>query len=174
MGAKKGAGDGPNPSRDRRKAIARARSDGRRRGLLWIGAAVVVSAAVLALVIINVMKSGGHRTSATTAADLNKPPASVAVGADTMPPWPAPSDASAAVAAAGLPMMGAEGQVEHIHAHLDVLVHSRAVQVPAGIGIDRQRSTISPLHTHDDTGVNHIEAPRTDNSASASSSPNGG
>ena len=56
-------------------------------------------------------------------------------------------------------MLGREGNVEHIHAHLDVLVDGQAVPVPADIGIDMHRRTISPLHTHDASGVLHIESP---------------
>src|SRR6478609_10524107 len=33
------------------------------------------------------------------------------------------------------------------------------VQVPAGIGIDPVHRAISPLHTHDTSGVIHIESP---------------
>jgi hypothetical protein len=56
-------------------------------------------------------------------------------------------------------MLGAEGTREHIHVHLDVLANERAVPVPAGIGIDVKNRRISPLHTHDDSGVIHIESP---------------
>jgi hypothetical protein len=56
-------------------------------------------------------------------------------------------------------MLGAEGNVEHIHAHVDVLVDGHAVEVPADIGIDRSNGSISPLHTHDGSGVIHIESP---------------
>ena len=73
--------------------------------------------------------------------------------------WPAPADASAQTKAAGLPMLGAEGQVLHIHSHLDVFVDGKAVTVPAEIGIDLNRQQISPLHTHDTSGVVHIESP---------------
>lgn len=73
--------------------------------------------------------------------------------------WPAPSDASAQAKAAGLPMLGQEGQVLHIHSHLDVFVDGKAVTVPAEIGIDVPKQQISPLHTHDTTGVVHIESP---------------
>jgi hypothetical protein len=73
--------------------------------------------------------------------------------------WPAPADASAQVKAAGLPMLGQEGQVLHIHTHLDVFVDGKAVTVPAEIGIDELRQQISPLHTHDTSGVVHIESP---------------
>ena len=69
----------------------------------------------------------------------------------------------------------------HVHAHLDVFVNGRHVVVPAGIGINikdpgvqsgpnpdgstgyggiRLCATpcISPLHTHDDTGILHTES----------------
>lgn len=76
-----------------------------------------------------------------------------------MPPWPAPIDAAGRVAAAGLPMLGAEGQVEHIHAHLDVIVDGKPVEVPANLGIEMAAQQISPLHTHDTSGIVHIESP---------------
>jgi hypothetical protein len=42
---------------------------------------------------------------------------------------------------------------------LDVIVNGAPVQVPANIGIDEVRQRISPLHSHDTTGVIHIESP---------------
>jgi hypothetical protein len=81
------------------------------------------------------------------------------VGRTSNPPWSAPADASAAVAAAGLPMLGVEGSALHIHAHLDVMVNGDPIQVPADIGVDDARQKISPLHSHDTTGVIHIESP---------------
>lgn len=145
--------------RDGRKAIAQARPGGR-RVWLWLATGAVVAAAVAAVVVI-VMTPPGQRSTPTESASLNNPPATVAVGADALPPWPAPADAAAAAAAAGLPMLGSEGNVEHLHAHLDVLVDDRPVAVPANVGIDTQRTGISPLHTHDGTGVIHIESPVT-------------
>ena len=56
-------------------------------------------------------------------------------------------------------MLSSEGMVEHIHVHLDVLVDGKPVPVPANIGIDTARRAISPLHTHDDSGVIHVESP---------------
>jgi len=69
-----------------------------------------------------------------------------------------PSDASAAAAQAGLPMLGEEKLAVHYHAHLDVIVDGSAMTVPAGIGIDQQRHKIAPLHTHEPDGVVHIES----------------
>jgi hypothetical protein len=72
--------------------------------------------------------------------------------------WAAPLDTSAAAKKAGLPMLGQEMLAVHHHAHLDVIVDGRHITVPAQIGIDNVRQAISPLHTHDTTGVVHIES----------------
>ena len=42
---------------------------------------------------------------------------------------------------------------------LSVYVNGEPVEVPANIGIDQEDGLISPLHTHDDTGEIHVEAP---------------
>jgi hypothetical protein len=158
MAAKDKRGGTAKAQRDGRKAIAQARSGGR-GAWPWIGAGVVIVAVIAVVVFVTVTKSPGQHTTPTASASLSDPPATVAVGADTPPPWPAPADAAAAVAAAGLPMLGSEGNVEHIHSHLDVLVDGQPVVVPADIGIAPKHGTISPLHTHDGTGVIHIESP---------------
>jgi hypothetical protein len=95
--------------------------------------------------------AGAAATTPASADNKPAPPSSVS--------WPAPADASARVKAAGLPMLGQEGQVLHIHSHLDVFVDGKAVTVPAEIGIDLVKQQISPLHTHDTSGVVHIESP---------------
>jgi NAD(P)-dependent dehydrogenase (short-subunit alcohol dehydrogenase family) len=124
----------------------------------WAGAGVVVVAAIT-VVVATLAKSPARPALKAAEPDINNPPATIAVGDYTDPPWPAPTDASAAVAAAGLPMLRREGNVEHIHTHLDVLVNGAPVTVPANIGIDMSRRAISPLHTHDASGVIHIESP---------------
>ena len=81
---------------------------------------------------------------------------------------------------AGLVPERAEFLQYHVHAHLDVFVNGNPIRVPAGIGINIKdpgvtsakladgttayggielcrRVCISPLHTHDDTGVLHTE-----------------
>lgn len=98
-------------------------------------------------------QAGTPSASASATGDADGKPAAAPVN------WPAPADASAQAKAAGLPMLGAEGQVLHIHSHLDVFVDGTKVTVPAEIGIDVPKQQISPLHTHDTTGVVHIESP---------------
>jgi hypothetical protein len=58
----------------------------------------------------------------------------------------------------GLPQLGIEGQVVHIHQHLDLWVNGKKVKVPAGVGI-QPGSYLTTLHTHDDTGIIHVESP---------------
>jgi hypothetical protein len=96
-------------------------------------------------------------------------------------PWPAPDDPLDRTVAAGLRPEPKEHLAYHVHAHLDVFVNSKQVIVPAGIGInikdpevkvftdtpDGSKSyggievcataCISPLHTHDNTGILHTE-----------------
>ena len=64
---------------------------------------------------------------------------------------------------AGLPVLNMEGAAEHFHAHLDVFVDGKPVAVPADIGFSfsstGQPNGISALHTHDESGIVHFEAP---------------
>jgi hypothetical protein len=115
-----------------------------------IGVAVLAGAVTLAACGSDNKKDATSTPS--TASGDNKPAASSVS-------WPAPADASAQVKAAGLPMLGQEGQVLHIHSHLDIFVDGKTVTVPAEIGIDVSKQQISPLHTHDTSGVVHIESP---------------
>lgn len=95
-------------------------------------------------------------------------------------PWPAPDDPLALAVKAGLQPEVKETLVNHVHSHLDVFVNGRPVQVPAGVGINIAdpgvhhdtdpsgdvyggiqgcaRPCISPLHTHDTSGVLHTES----------------
>ncbi len=61
--------------------------------------------------------------------------------------------------ALGLPALSREGTVLHIHQHLDLFVRGRRIVVPAGIGIDTAEGFISPIHTHDASGIIHVESP---------------
>jgi hypothetical protein len=91
--------------------------------------------------------------------------------ADEIPEWPAPDDPI------DLTPEVKEHLQTHRHAHLDVFVDGAAVTIPAGIGIDTTdpgvkhfpdggyggieectNPCISPLHTHDETGMIHTEA----------------
>jgi hypothetical protein len=81
--------------------------------------------------------------------------------ADTAPPWLLPANAKPFIAAAGLSVLGAEQLEVHYHAHLDIIDDGVEVTVPAGVGfvIHNNRATgITVLHTHDPSGIIHIES----------------
>ena len=79
----------------------------------------------------------------------------------TPPPWSANTGKlQQRLRAIGLPALTAEGQVVHIHQHLDLFVDGKPVKVADDIGIDPNGGFISPLHTHLQTeGVVHVESP---------------
>lgn len=76
--------------------------------------------------------------------------------------WGLAPDMSSAAAKARLQMLGQEMLQVHYHAHLDVIVDGKAVTVPAYIGIDNVKQTITALHTHQTDGIIHIESAQDD------------
>jgi hypothetical protein len=59
----------------------------------------------------------------------------------------------------GLHELTMEGTALHIHEHLDLYVNGRHVTVPALVGIDQQAGFLTELHTHDASGIIHVESP---------------
>ena len=123
-----------------RRQIARAQ---RRRQLVWIGGiAIAVAAGVFFF-------TNRNDTS-------SPPPGSLPGELTTEAPWPANGAKSAARATAlGLPP---EGTTMHEHAVVQVFVHGKKESVPTDIGINPAKGTIQSIHTHDDTGLVHLES----------------
>ena len=118
--------------------------------------AVLTAAAGAALVL--VLGPGGG-SSGTASASLLR--AELPGELMTRAPWPANvARLRARLDALGLPALGREGTALHTHQHLEVFVHGRRVVVPAGIGIDAAARFISPIHTHDASGIVHVESPK--------------
>jgi hypothetical protein len=65
----------------------------------------------------------------------------------------------------GLHALSREGVTVHIHQHLDIVVNGRVLQgLPPyiGIHIDQKhpsKSFITEIHTHDQSGIIHVESP---------------
>jgi hypothetical protein len=75
-------------------------------------------------------------------------------------PWsPATATLRTRLERIGLPALSSEGTTLHIHQHLDVFVDGREVTVPADVGINPAAGFLSPIHTHDDSGIIHVESP---------------
>ena len=75
----------------------------------------------------------------------------------SLPPWPAPADAPARVAAAGLDL-GPMGTAEHYHPTLAITIEGQQIPVPPNIGVDPNTGAMSAVHTHEGDGTIHIEA----------------
>jgi hypothetical protein len=119
---------------------------------------------------------GGSPAQATPSASVSESP-----GANSAVLWPAPPDPMARTVAAGLKPGPKEYLTNHFHAHLDVFVDGKPITVPAGIGININdpavrrgdepdgsvsyggidlcnEPCISPLHTHQVSGIIHSES----------------
>jgi hypothetical protein len=59
----------------------------------------------------------------------------------------------------GLSPLPREGTVLHIHQHLDLYVNGAKITLPALVGIDIPLQFITEVHTHDTTGIIHVESP---------------
>ena len=109
-----------------------------RRRAFWAGSAVGlgVSAAVLVLTFTN--------RPSSPSADA---------------PWgPKTENLRGRLRALGLPALAREGTALHTHEHLDLYLNGEHVAVPADIGIGSDHRFFSPIHTHDRTGIVHIES----------------
>jgi hypothetical protein len=126
-----------------------------RRLALTIGVVLTTFAAVA-----TATPAGAARRKPKIATSPYTMPTSVPL-ADTPPPWDLPADARPYVAAAGLSVLSQEQLDVHYHAHVDVIDAGKKVTVPAGIGFVVEQGKvqgITVLHTHDTSGVLHIES----------------
>jgi hypothetical protein len=122
------------------------------RGGLWIGiAGGLVAAGILAFAVLSSGIAGS--TGGTGAAGSG--------GVLAAAQWPPdPPGLRDRLTSHGLDVLTAEGTVLHIHEHLDLFVDGQQQKVPADIGIDQANGILSPVHTHDATGIIHVESPR--------------
>jgi hypothetical protein len=149
-------------SRLKRQRVKQPPPVGKQRSF-WEGrrlrvTALLTAPAIAAIVVAAVLaETGGSSPRAPLI-----PPSSLPGELAGPAPWPANiGQLHARLAAIGLPALGAQGTRLHIHQHLDVFVKGRRVTIPAGVGIGIQglQPFFSPLHTHDSTGVVHVESP---------------
>ena len=72
------------------------------------------------------------------------------------------SSSAAAQTIDGIQCNAAEQLVSHNHAHLDIYINGQPYTIPSQVGIVPGKC-IYWLHTHDDTGIIHMESPVTRN-----------
>jgi hypothetical protein len=156
------SGSGTGKDKTSTEKAANTPSDRRRlpRGVsVWVGVLGVVGASAIGA-LLTLGRSDSERPSVPTT-----PPAVVDAAAlpglqTKAPPWPPDNgDLDARLRVLGLPALSRYGTRLHTHQHLDVFVDGQRVTVPAGIGINPPKHLISPLHTHDTSGLIHVESP---------------
>lgn len=113
----------------------------------------IIMLAIVGLGVGAVMRFGSSPNASQTVAGSLAQPQSLVVGK----------------AVDGITCEAGEMLTYHVHTHLDIIVNGQAATIPAGIGIGRPWSVdptgfvsggscFSWLHTHDTTGIIHIEA----------------
>ena len=128
-------------------------------GWLW-GLVGGIAIAGIAIGLFFAFRGSGSSSAATP------PPRSVAhqgklEGLETgPPPWPAEiANLAFRLQDIGLPILSQEALAFHIHQHLDIYVDGKHVAVPGFIGIDAGAGQITVIHTHDTSGIIHVESP---------------
>lgn len=124
-----------------RAAAARQQRRRRQRLLAGLGVAAVAAVAI-GIAVVSASSNATHAASPSVVSEAG-------------PPWqPRYDNLAARLTALHFPPNGDESF--HIHALLHVYVDTKPVTVPANIGITT--GIESPLHTHDTSGIIHIEA----------------
>lgn len=134
-----------------RRQAARSRN----RIILIVGAVVIAAVVIGAIVVAN----GGDDTSPspTGAAVILPDPTSLKGMLQTPPPWDANlQQANERLADLELPALSES--VLHHHVQLAIYVDGQQVEVPGEVGYSTDLRVFSPLHTHDPTGIVHIES----------------
>jgi hypothetical protein len=113
------------------------------------GGAVVVAGVVVAIVL-----AGGGGSSGNRPAPADLP----GIQTDEAPWPPETTHLQSRLKDIGIPFLGTEQKVFHIHQHLDLFVHGQTGVVPESIGII-SGAGLALLHTHANDGVIHVESP---------------
>ena len=127
------------------------------RRTLWISVAFAASGVAAIAIVAALFFAFGRGSGSGAPAAVNE---SKLIGLQTGPaPWNAGLDhLPDRLGPLGLQQLGSEGEVVHIHQHLDIFVNGKHVTVPQGVGIyDGQ--FLTQLHTHDTSGIMHVESP---------------
>jgi len=119
--------------------------------LLSLGVAALAAVVVVAFAVAGPEAKDGHR-----------PDVRAAQGASTAPPWPAPTGRAALeerADGAGLEDVWGQDLAMHDHTHVTVTVDGEPVTVPGDVGHDEEARFAAEIHTHDTSGIVHVESP---------------
>jgi hypothetical protein len=123
---------------DSRRREQERQSARRRRNIIVASVIAAVIVVVLAIVIPNLINRSPNPSTANNSQSANNPlyPSVDNISCDTL-----------------------EHTSFHVHAHLSIYINGAKVDLPQNLGIASDQTCLYWLHTHDATGVVHIEAP---------------
>ena len=141
-------------ARIEREEIQRKQASRARNRNIGIVVGVVVVAAVVALVVV---LGGGGGSATPSAPAVVLPDPNSLDGIMHAQPWPNNTEQlPARLAELDLPELSDAAGALHHHIQLYIYVDGQPVVVPQNIGLSQ--TAASPLHTHDDTGLVHVES----------------
>jgi len=144
--------------KERREAARRERErilkQQARRKQLWqlatVGAVAVVAIVVIALLVVKPGGSSGTSNASSPLPGIQTRP----------PPWPPElADLRQRIQKLGLPASASMAANLHHHDLLQIFDHGKPVEVPQSIGINPTAGFLTSLHTHDNSGIIHVESP---------------
>jgi hypothetical protein len=143
-------------ARIEREEIQRKQASRSRNRNLGIVVVVIVIAAVIGLFVL--LGGGTTAQGPQSSAVASIPPPDTLPGIlKTAPPWSNNTDQlPARLAALDLPQLSDTAGALHHHVQMYIYVDGNPVVIPANIGLSSQAA--SPLHTHDTTGLVHVES----------------
>lgn len=137
--------------------------------------ALLVVALISALVAGSCGSGKNPQTTAAAGGSGSTTSAHASIDPDQLPgiqvsaaPWPTElSQLRARLEVINIPALTQEGSAMDLHVHLSVVVDGQAVPVPKAVGVNGEEVNggkmvngfVSPLHTHDDSGLVHVHSP---------------
>lgn len=153
--ARLGTGQGIAPARKQKGGIP---------PWAWlIGGSVLLAAVIVAVAVIATQGSGSSASGSTgqSAAVVDGRLTHSKIDFVSQGTWqPDYTSLKGAMQALGLAASAESAALTHYHVHIRLVVDGHAVRLPAQIGLDSANQVFSEVHTHDATGVIHIESPQ--------------
>lgn len=75
------------------------------------------------------------------------------------PVWPRPTALAARAEGAGLHDVWGQRLAEHVHTHVTITDGDEPVVIPADVGHSDREHFAAEIHTHDTSGIVHVESP---------------
>jgi len=128
----------------------------------WVvgGAILVAAVAIVAALVITQNGSSSSGSSGATSSVVTDRNSTAKFDPVSQGTWPPNYDnLQQAISAMGLPASSATMvYATHFHVHITLYVDGRKTPIPSQVGIDPSTQTLAAIHTHDDTGIIHMEA----------------